>query len=89
MANIKSAKKRITVIEHKTTHNKRIKTQLKNTLKDFDAAVEQGNFDEAEQKLRLADKKLKKAASKNIIHENAASRRISNLYKKLNAAKAE
>ena len=89
MANIKSAKKRITVIEHKTAQNKRVKEHLKTALKDFDAAIAQGDLEAAELKLRLAEKKLKKAATKNVIHKNAASRRVSNLYKKLNKAKAE
>ena len=89
MANIKSAKKRITVIGHKTAQNRRVKEHLKEALKDFDAAIEQGDLAAAEQKLRFAEKKLKKAATKNVIHKNAASRRVSNLYKKLNKAKAE
>ncbi|MGI6206164.1 MAG: 30S ribosomal protein S20 [Anaerovoracaceae bacterium] len=89
MANIKSAKKRITVIENKTAQNKRIREHIKEVLKEYDAAIEAGNLEEAEQKLRLAEKKLKKAASKHVIHKNAASRQVSNLYKKLNKAKAE
>ncbi len=89
MANIKSAKKRISVIEHKTAQNRRIKENLKDALKDFEAAIAEGDLEEAEQKLRFAEKKLKKAATKNVIHKNAAARRVSNLYKKLNNAKAE
>ena len=89
MANIKSAKKRISVIEHKTAQNRRIKENLKDALKDFEAAIAEGELEEAEQKLRFAEKKLKKAATKNVIHKNAAARRVSNLYKKLNKAKAE
>ncbi len=89
MANIKSAKKRITVIEHKTAQNRRVKEHLKDALKDFEAAIAKGDLEAAEQKLRFAEKKLKKAATKNVIHKNAASRRVSNLYKKLNKAKAE
>ena len=36
MANIKSAKKRIQVIEKKTATNRRIKGHLKDVLKNFD-----------------------------------------------------
>ena len=39
MANIKSAKKRIRVIDKKTARNRRIKGHLKAVLKAFDAAT--------------------------------------------------
>ena len=40
MANIKSAKKRIRVIDKKTARNKRVKNHLKESLKAFDIALE-------------------------------------------------
>ena len=43
----------------------------------------------AEKQLILAEKKLTKAASKNVIHKNAASRKVSRLYKRFNKANAE
>ena len=43
MANIKSAKKRIKVIETKTLRNKMIKSKLKTIIKKFDAAVASGD----------------------------------------------
>ena len=88
MANIKSAKKRIRVIDKKTARNKRVKGHLKDVLKAFDAALEEGNFELAEEKLRLAEKELKQAAPKNTISKNAASRKTSRLTKRFNAAKA-
>ena len=42
MANIKSAKKRILVIEKKTLKNKMYKSALKTNIKKFFAAVESG-----------------------------------------------
>lgn len=88
MANIKSAKKRISVINKKTAQNRRIKEHVKAVLKSFDNAVAEGDFATATEKLRLAEKKLMKAASKNVIHKKAASRKVSRLYKKLNKAQA-
>ena len=88
MANIKSAKKRIRGIDKKTARNKRVKGHLKDVLKAFDAALAEGNFELAEEKLRLAEKELKQAASKNTISKNAASRKTSRLTKRFNAAKA-
>ena len=89
MANIKSAKKRISVINTKTAKNRRVKEHIKAVLKNFDKAVADGDFAAAEEKLRLAEKKLMKAASKNVIHKKAASRKVSRLYKKLNKAQAK
>lgn len=88
MANIKSAKKRISVIEAKTAKNRRVKEHVKAVLKNFEKALAEGDMEEAEKKLRLAEKKLMKAASKNVIHKKAASRKVSRLTKKFNQAKA-
>ena len=43
MANIKSAKKRILVIETKTLRNKMIKSKIKTLIKKVDAAVAAGD----------------------------------------------
>ncbi len=88
MANIKSAKKRIRVIDRKTARNRRIKGHLKTVLKDFDVAIEAGDMERAAEQLRLAEKKLMQAAAKHTIHKNAASRKVSRLTKRFNQAKA-
>ena len=88
MANIKSAKKRIRVIDKKTARNRRIKSHLKAILKNFDAAIEAGDMETAAEKLALAEKKLMQAAAKHTIHKNAASRKVSRLTKRFNQAKA-
>jgi len=85
MANIKSAKKRIKVISKKTANNRVRKTVLKNVEKKFLAAVETGDKALATERLTHAEKHIRKAASKNIIHNNAASRKVSRLTAKLNA----
>ena len=89
MANIKSAKKRITVIKTKTLKNRRVKNALKAILKNFYKALEAKDFATAQEKLVLAEKALKKAAAKNVIHKNAASRKVSRMTVALNKAKAE
>ncbi len=89
MANIKSAKKRIKVIDRKTLENRRVKNSLKAVIKNFNKALEAGDFAAAQEKLVLADKQLKKAASRNVIHKNTAARKASRLTKALNKAKAE
>ncbi|QAT42645.1 30S ribosomal protein S20 [Aminipila luticellarii] len=86
MANIKSAKKRILVINKKSARNRRIKSHLKAILKNFDAAIASGDMDTAKEKLTLAEKKLMQAAAKHTIHKNAASRKVSRLTKRFNKA---
>lgn len=88
MANIKSAKKRIRVIDKKTARNRRVKDHVKTALKDFDAALESADFDAASEKLRVAEKKLMQAAAKGTLNKKAASRKVSRLAKRFNAAKA-
>lgn len=88
MANIKSAKKRIKVIDKKTARNKRVRDHVKQALREFDDAMTAENFDEAGQKLVAAEKKLKQAAAKGSINKFAASRKVSRLTKRFNAAKA-
>lgn len=89
MANIKSALKRIQVTKTKTDQNKSKKSEIKTYMKKLNAAIDNNQMDEARELLRLVDKKLKQAASKNIIHPNAASRRIGNLAKRINRKENE
>lgn len=86
MANIKSAKKRILINEKKAALNKSRKSEIKTYVKKFDEAIEAGNTDEAQELLKVIDRKVKKATHKNIYHDNAASRKISRLTKRLNKA---
>ena len=89
MANIKSAKKRITVIKNKTLVNRKVKNSLKAILKNFDKALAAKDLATAKEKLDLAEKKLMQAAAKGIIHKNAASRKVSRMTIAYNKAKAE
>jgi len=88
MANIKSAKKRILVINKKTARNRRVKGHLKAILKNFEVAMAAGDMEVAAEKLTLAEKRLMQAAAKGTIHKNTASRKVSRLTKRFNQAKA-
>jgi len=85
MANIKSAKKRIKVIAKKTANNRVRKSVVKTAEKKFLLAVEAGDVADATAKFQNAEKLIRKAATNNIIHANAASRKVSRLASKLNA----
>ncbi|WP_099203167.1 30S ribosomal protein S20 [Miniphocaeibacter massiliensis] len=87
MANIKSAIKRIDTTKRQTLENKARKSEIKTYIKKFESAVSAEKFEDARELLKLIDKKLKKASSKNVIHKNAASRQLSRLSKKLNSSK--
>lgn len=88
MANIKSAQKRIKVIEVKTLRNKMVKSALKTTIKKFEVAVAGGNLEDAKAAFTNSVKALDMAASKGIIHKNMASRKKSRLAAKLNSISA-
>lgn len=88
MANIKSAKKRIRVIDKKTARNRRVRNHLKAILKAYDAALDAGEMEKAKELLTKAEKKLMQAAAKGTIHKNAASRKVSRLTKRFNKANA-
>lgn len=85
LANIKSAKKRIKVIQAKTLQNKMFKTQLKTEIKKYEAALAAGDVELAQATYKAATKKIDQAASRGIIHKNAAAHKKSQFTKKLNA----
>ncbi|MED4934473.1 30S ribosomal protein S20 [Heyndrickxia coagulans] len=84
MPNIKSAIKRVKVNEKNHAQNKAAKSAMRTAVKKFEAAVE-NNDGNAKELLVDAVKRLDKAASKGLIHKNAASRKKSRLMKKLSA----
>ena len=86
MPNIKSAKKRVKIIEKKTLRNSMIKSAYKSAVKKFEQAVEAGNIEEAKTLFSEATKKIDQACTKGVIVKNTAARKKSNLAKKLNAA---
>ena len=88
MPNIKSAIKRVSVIEKKTLRNNMIKSGYKSAVKKFEQAVESGNVEEAKPLFSLATRKIDQACSKGVIVKNTAARKKSNLAKKLNAVQA-
>lgn len=87
MANIKSAKKRIRVIDKKTARNIRIKNHIKQAEKAFEAALESGNVAEAEKAFKLVEKKLMQAAAKGTFHKNTVFRTVGRFEKRLNVLK--
>ena len=85
LPNIKSAKKRVKVINAKTLQNKMIKSRLRTTVKKYLAAVESGNKEEAMAAYKVAVKRVDQAASRGLIHKNTAAHRKSRFTKLFNA----
>lgn len=88
MPNIKSAIKRVSVIEKKTLRNNMIKSGYRTAVRKFEEAVEAKDVKNAEALFIDATKKIDMACSKGVIVKNTAARKKSRLAKKLNAVKA-
>lgn len=84
MANIKSAKKRIKVIETKTARNKAIRSKVKTSIKKVEAAIAAKDKEAATAALKAATIEIDKAASKGVYHKKNASRKISRLAQAVN-----
>ena len=84
MPNIKSAKKRVKVIESKTLRNKMFKSRMKTLIKKFYAAVESGDKAAATDAYAPAVAIVDKAVKRNIIHKNAAAHKKSQFTLALN-----
>lgn len=87
MANIKSQIKRNRTNEAARVRNKAARSEIKTRVKNAVSAAESGSEQLADD-LRLAVKKLDKAAAKGVIHKNQASNRKSRLVKRINALTA-
>ena len=84
MPNIKSAKKRVLVIEKKTQQNKAVKSALKTQIKKFLASVNAGDKEEATKLYPETVSAIDSAVTKDIIHKNNAANKKAKLAKKLN-----
>ena len=82
MANIKSQIKRNRQNEKRRVRNKAAKSEIKTRVKVAVRSADDGD-EQATEALRLAVKRIDKAAAKGIIHKNQAANRKSRLMKRL------
>lgn len=87
MPNIKSAKKRVKVSEKKNLRNRMVKSAVRTSVKKFEVALE-ADPKTANVQLTATTSAIDKAASKGVIHKNAANRKKARLAKQLNKAAA-
>ncbi|MCU1508356.1 MAG: ribosomal protein [Glaciihabitans sp.] len=85
MANIKSQIKRIGTNKKAQDRNKAVKSELKTAVRATREAVLSGDKAAAAASLTVAAKKLDKAVSKGVIHENQAANRKSAIAKQVAA----
>ncbi len=83
MPNIKSAKKRVLVIDKKTMRNKAVKSALKTQIKKFLEAVNAGDKETATKLFPETVSAIDAAVTKGVIHKNNANNRKAKLSKKL------
>ncbi len=81
MANIKSQKKRNRQNERRHARNKAVRSEIKTRVKSATTAADSGDA-QAEELMRVAQKRINKAASAGVLHKNAAARRTSRLMKR-------
>ncbi|MFO7752994.1 MAG: 30S ribosomal protein S20 [Desulfobacteraceae bacterium] len=84
MANHKSALKRARQNEVRRMRNKSLKSMIKTLDKKVRSAKDAGE-DKVDDLYRDAQSAIHKAAKKNVIHKNAAARKISSLSRYVNA----
>ena len=82
MPNIKSAKKRVKVSEKKNLRNRMIKSAVRTSVKKLEAAIA-ADPQTANAQLVATTSAIDKAASKGVMHKNAANRKKARLAKQL------
>ncbi|MFY9640847.1 MAG: 30S ribosomal protein S20 [Rhodomicrobium sp.] len=85
MANTKSAKKAARQTERRTLVNKSRRSRMRNFVRKVEEAIAAGDKAAANLALREAQPQIMRSASKGIIHQNTASRKISRLSARIKA----
>ena len=86
MPNIKSAMKRVKVTEKKNLRNRMMKSDMRTSVKKFDAAVTAGQVDA--QLLSATSSAVDRAVSKGVMSKNAANRKKARMAKAMNKVNA-
>lgn len=84
MANIKSSAKRDEKSKELRAANRADATELKTMIKKFDAAVAEGNKENASAAYKVAVRSVDRAAGKGLLHKNNAAHKKSEMAVKLN-----
>ncbi len=85
MANTTSAKKAARQAEKRTLINQSRRSRMRSFVRKVEEAIAAGDKDAANLALREAQPQIMRSASKGIIHQNTASRKISRLSARIKA----
>ena len=87
MANTKSAKGKVREISKKTDINKSVRNRYRTYIKKVELNIANEDKESAKTALKTAESEIMSAVTKNILHRNAAARKISRLAKKIKSLK--
>jgi len=88
VANHKSAEKRNRQALVQRLRNRAIKSRMKNSMRLVDEAIASGSIEQAREALKNAIPVIAKTGAKGTIHKKNASRKVSNLTKRVNKMQA-
>ena len=83
MANTTSAKKATRKIARRTAVNKSRRTQMRGAVRQVEEAIKSGDRAAAVKAMAHAEPALIRAAQRNIVHKNNASRKVSPLTRQI------
>lgn len=85
MANTQSAIKRVRQNKKKRDHNRSIYSEVTTAIRTVEQAIQRNDAKSAQASLNIAIPLIDKAAQKNMLHRNNASRKISRLTVQVNS----
>lgn len=85
MPNMKNAKKKVKVINRQHSENNTFKASMRTAIKNVEKAVASKDKAKAQDDLKIAVKRIDKAAAKGIATKNFVARNKSRLTKKVNS----
>lgn len=88
MANLKSAKKRVSVNNRKRINNMRYKSDMRTQIKRLESLISENDKSSAQAALQLVNKKIDKAVQKGAVHRNNGDHHKSRLSKRVNKLEA-
>lgn len=88
MANIKSAAKRAKIGQANNLKNRSAMSAVRTSIKNFEAAFNAHDVEQAKATLAIAIKTIDQAASKGLLHKNNAANKKSRIMKMYNTLQA-
>jgi len=85
LAHHKSAQKRIRQSERRRKRNQHVRSGMRTHVKALRLAIDSGDAADASDKLKTAERAIRKAATKGVIPKRRADRTVSRLARSVNA----